>query len=78
MYPTLADVSASQGASPDTAGIAVAVYGFALAFVSPVSGLTGGRIDRLTPMRLNLAMFALSTGVSFVSWVSSQAVKVQS
>ena len=61
MSPVLEDISSSLGTSPGKVGIAVAAYGFALAIASPLFGLVGHRIDRLTLMLSGLALFVLAT-----------------
>lgn len=61
MSPILEDIGAGLDASPGKIGIAVAAYGFTLAVASPIVGLVGHRIERLTLMMLGLALFVLAT-----------------
>jgi DHA1 family inner membrane transport protein len=60
LSPVLKDIAAEFSLTPASAGLAVTIYGIALAVVAPFGGLISDRLSRKRTLRLGLLIFALA------------------
>ncbi len=61
LSPVLKDIATEFGRTPSDAGLAVSIYGIALAVVAPFAGLISDRLSRKRALRLGLIVFALGS-----------------